>query len=106
MQNTTSTIQVAKLPWWKSKTLWLNVILIVLGIIQGAQAKEWIPAEYQILIAAILNGIVRFLTTQPIQGGQNSTAPIVGITTTTTTPVAPGETTTITIPQINTEIKS
>lgn len=54
-----------KIDWGKvltSKTLWLNVIAVVIGIIQGAQGQAWIPAEYQVLILAILNAIIRFLT--------------------------------------------
>ena len=86
---TTTTVQVAKIPWWKSKTLWLNLILALIAITEGALGKEWIPVEYQVVIATILNAIVRFLTTQPIQGGQDSKAPVTGITTTTVTPITP-----------------
>ena len=45
-----------------SKTLWLNVIAIIIFIIQSAQGQAWIPAQYQALILGILNMVVRFLT--------------------------------------------
>ena len=45
-----------------SKTLWLNVIAIVIFIVQSAQGQAWIPAQYQTLILGVLNLIVRFLT--------------------------------------------
>ena len=45
-----------------SKTLWLNVIAIIIFIIQSTQGQAWIPAQYQALILGILNMVVRFLT--------------------------------------------
>ena len=54
-----------KIEWGKvltSKTLWLNVLAILIFIIQSAQGQVWIPAEYQVLILGILNMCVRFIT--------------------------------------------
>lgn len=52
--------------WWKSKTVWWNILSTVLAIIQGIQGNAWIPAEYQVLIVTIINTVLRFLTTQPV----------------------------------------
>ena len=45
-----------------SKTLWLNIIAIIIFIVQSAQGQIWIPGQYQALILGILNMVVRFLT--------------------------------------------
>lgn len=49
-----------------SKTVWLNVIAAVIAIVQGFQGQPWINPEWQALILAVLNVIVRFLTSQPV----------------------------------------
>ncbi len=45
-----------------SKTLWLNVLAVIIFIVQSAQGQAWIPIQYQALILGVLNMIVRFLT--------------------------------------------
>ena len=50
-----------------SKTLWLNVIAVIILIVQSAQGQVWIPAEHQLLILSVLNMIVRFLTTDSLR---------------------------------------
>ena len=52
--------------WWKSKTLWLNVIAVLILIVQSIQQEPWVKPEYQVLALAILNGIMRFLTKTPV----------------------------------------
>ena len=52
--------------WWKSKTLWLNIIGAILAIVQGLSGNAWIKPEYQVLILTLGNTILRFITTQPI----------------------------------------
>jgi len=49
-----------------SKTLWLNVIAAIIGAIQALQGQAWFNPELQILILAVLNGIVRFLTSDSL----------------------------------------
>ena len=54
-----------KINWGKvltSKTLWLNVIAVIIFIVQSAQGQAWIPAQYQALVLGVLNMCVRFLT--------------------------------------------
>ncbi len=50
-----------------SKTLWLNVIAVVIFIIQGLEGKAWIDPIYQAVIIGVLNMIVRFLTNDSLQ---------------------------------------
>ncbi len=49
-----------------SKTLWLNVIAIVLFIVQFAGGHAWINPEWQALILGVLNMVVRFMTTDAL----------------------------------------
>ncbi len=54
--------------WRKSNTLWLNVMATLITIVQLLQGFAWFPAQYQVLVLAILNAIVRiWLTSQPIR---------------------------------------
>jgi len=52
--------------WWKSKTVWFNIISTVLAVVQGIQGNAWIKPEYQVLIITIGNTFLRFLTSQPM----------------------------------------
>jgi len=52
--------------WWKSKTLWLNFVAMLVAIAQAMQGVAWVPVQYQVLVLAVLNAILRFLTNQPI----------------------------------------
>ena len=52
--------------FWASKTLWLNVLGIAVIVVQTIQGEVWINPEIQILILAVLNAVMRFLTSQPI----------------------------------------
>lgn len=69
-----------KIDWGKvftSKTVWLNIIAVILFIVQSAEGQAWIPAPYQVLILGVLNMIVRFLTSdsllkQPTASSDNS----------------------------------
>lgn len=55
-----------KKSWLKSKTVWLNVIGGAIAIVQALQGQPWIDPEIQVLILSVLNGILRFITKQPI----------------------------------------
>jgi hypothetical protein len=58
-----------KIFWGKvftSKTLWLNVIAIVIFVIQGLEGKAWIDPVYQAVILGVLNMIARFLTNDAV----------------------------------------
>ncbi len=69
---------MAKLAWGKvltSKTLWLNIILIILFIVQSAQGQAWIPAQYQFLITGVLTMVVRFLTNDSLMKTPETSPP-------------------------------
>lgn len=56
-------------PIWESKTLWLQVVTAILGGVEAIGGTDVIPAEYQgaaLIGLAILNTILRLLTTQPV----------------------------------------
>ena len=51
--------------FWKSKTLWLNLIAIVLFIVEYATQQSWMAISISGLVVGVLNMIVRlFLTNQ------------------------------------------
>ena len=58
--------------WWESKTFWLNFIAVMIAIVQAIQQDMWINPEYQVMILAILNGILRLLTSTAIAGTPGS----------------------------------
>ena len=52
---------------WKSKTFWLNILAITVMILEVLVNFEPIPVEWQAVIAAVLNILIRLKTNQPIQ---------------------------------------
>ena len=54
--------------WYLSKTVWLNILASAVAVVQSLQGQPWINPEYQVLILAILNAIVRLLTNSAIIG--------------------------------------
>ena len=53
---------------WMSKTLWLNILAVAITVVQAIQGDAWINPEYQVLILAVLNAIVRLMTNTSIAG--------------------------------------
>lgn len=55
-------------PWWKSKTIWANVIsaavAVLLLVSQSPSFAEY--GEYLALAQGILNIVLRLVTTQPV----------------------------------------
>lgn len=49
-------------PWYKSKTIWFNVITMLLGCFQLVNQTFPIPAQYLAYINAGGNLILRFIT--------------------------------------------
>lgn len=52
--------------WYESKTLWWNLIGIVAIGLQYIYGAEVIDAEGQMAILAVINLILRLITTRPI----------------------------------------
>jgi len=57
---------VANKLWYKSKTMYLNLIALALLIVQSAVGVEIIPLEYQTTIVAVLNLAARMITSTNI----------------------------------------
>jgi hypothetical protein len=53
--------------WYASKTLWANLILAVLAIIQLALDQMWIGAEYQALVVIAVNTVLRFISNSGVE---------------------------------------
>jgi len=60
--------------FWKSKTLWLNLLAVVIAVIQALQGQAWFNVELQVAILAILNAVVRLVTNTSIIGTPASKA--------------------------------
>ena len=54
--------------WYASKSVWLNILAVVVTVVQAIQGEAWINPEYQVFILAVLNAIVRLLTNTSISG--------------------------------------
>ena len=52
--------------WYLSKTLWLNILGGVVVLVQYLQGQPWFDPELQVLILAILNAVMRFITNKPL----------------------------------------
>lgn len=51
--------------FWKSKTFWVNLIMILAAIVQ-LNFGVIIDANMQLIILAVVNGILRHYTNEPI----------------------------------------
>lgn len=51
--------------WWKSKTLWVNA-LAVISIVAQMKAGFIISADDQLAILAVVNLVLRVITTSPL----------------------------------------
>ena len=56
----------AKKPWWKSKTLWFNIVSVLVWSAQGMSGITCIPDDVLITIIAVGNAVLRVITNQPI----------------------------------------
>lgn len=57
-------------PIWQSKTLWINLISAVLSGIEAVGLADTVPDEHQLKFMtglAVLNMVLRFLTTQQVK---------------------------------------
>ena len=53
-------------PIYKSRTLWANVLAIALIVAQTLTDNQVIPVEYQTVILAVINGLLRYVTTEAV----------------------------------------
>jgi len=57
-------------PKYLSKMLWVNGLVLVMGILDLVSKQDWIPQQWVAVIImsiGILNIILRFMTNQPIE---------------------------------------
>lgn len=59
-------------PWWKSKTLWVNIVVAVLSTLEATTGllQPYLPAHWYVAVAVglpIVNVILRVITTQGIK---------------------------------------
>ena len=54
----------------KSKTEWINALAAIIAIVQAFQGQPWFNVELQLLILAVLNACLRFLTNTGLRGGK------------------------------------
>lgn len=59
-------------PWWKSKTLWVNIVVAVLATLEAATGllQPYLPAHWYVAVAVglpVVNVILRVITTQGIK---------------------------------------
>ena len=52
--------------WYHSKTLWVNAIAAVAGIVQVITGNAWLDVEAQVAILGVINLILRIVTKQPL----------------------------------------
>lgn len=55
-------------PWYMSKTLWVNALMLILSIVQSDMVLSLniVSPEVIAVIITAVNFILRFLTTQPV----------------------------------------
>ena len=58
--------------WVSSKTLWFNVVAAGLSVLIDSVSSSPIDPQYQVLIIAVGNFLLRFVTVEPITVAGNS----------------------------------
>lgn len=53
-------------PFWKSKTLWFNLITIALGVVQVVTEVYPLPVEVLGLVNGVGNVLLRVVTSEPV----------------------------------------
>jgi hypothetical protein len=53
-------------PFYQSKTLWANVLMLVLDVLNGAYGVIPIPADTKVFVVLAVNLILRVVSSQPI----------------------------------------
>ena len=48
--------------WWKSKTIWVQLLALAASIISGVTGQDWLDGETQVIILALLGLILRWKT--------------------------------------------
>ena len=59
-------------PWWKSKTLWVNIIVAVLASLEATTGllQPYLPQHWYVVVAVglpIINVVLRIVTTHGLK---------------------------------------
>jgi len=59
-------------PWWKSKTLWVNIIVAVLASLEATTGllQPYLPEHWYVVVAVglpVINVVLRIVTTQGLK---------------------------------------
>mgnify|MGYP003673669490 CR=1 FL=1 len=60
--------------WISSKTLWFNVLAAGLSVLIDSVSTAPIDPQYQVLIVAVGNFFLRFVTSEPISISKNTSS--------------------------------
>ena len=53
-------------PWWKSKTLWVNVVGLAVVLVETLTQQQVITVQISAAVLGALNIVLRLLTDKPI----------------------------------------
>jgi len=74
----TVVVAIQSAPWWKSKTLWANLIALLIAIISAPELVDLVgPAKAVTIVGTVipvLNGILRLITFAPLTGTMGATS--------------------------------
>jgi hypothetical protein len=51
-------------PFWQSKTLWANVVMLIADVANGAYGAVPIPPEYKVYVVLAVNILLRIATSK------------------------------------------
>ena len=60
----TKLVKVPSKPWFKSKTMWVNLIAGVAMMVQASVGEDVFDVKAQAGILALVNGVLRLVTNQ------------------------------------------
>jgi len=52
--------------WWRSRTVWINVLMLLLSILTIFQENPMISPEVLIIASSVINVLLRFITVDAI----------------------------------------
>lgn len=53
-------------PWYVSKTVWVNLLVFALSLLAAVSGEAWVNFEYVTIATAVVNVLLRFITSDPI----------------------------------------
>lgn len=60
-------IMMNKKDWWKSKTIWLNVVSVAVFAIDKLSGAGAIPADVAGVVIGVANVVLRIITTKAVK---------------------------------------